>query len=85
MHLSNIPCFRSYFTDHWNAYLKERNILDGESDPKFPKRYDVGMRDAFYTSLSYSGWGGASGHDAPMIAYGLLFDILHNVKNFIRV
>ena len=26
-------------------------------------------RDKFYKSVSYGGTGGASGHDAPMIAY----------------
>ena len=29
-------------------------------------------RDAFHESLSFSGWGGSSGHDAPMIAYDAL-------------
>lgn len=34
----------------------------------FPKKYGVKERDEFYKSVSFSGWGGASGHDAPMIA-----------------
>lgn len=29
-------------------------------------------RDEFYTSVSYSGWGGSSGHDACIIAYDAL-------------
>ncbi|XP_073502640.1 ADP-ribosylarginine hydrolase isoform X2 [Phyllobates terribilis] len=59
----------SYFEGQWNSYLKERGILDGTSQPKFPEKYDVQERDEFYKSVSYSGWGGSSGHDAPMIAY----------------
>ena len=60
--------FRGYFEDKWTNYLKERHILEGDNDPVFPEKYDVKARDAFYKSLSFSGWGGASGHDAPMIA-----------------
>ncbi|GCB75464.1 hypothetical protein scyTo_0019013, partial [Scyliorhinus torazame] len=59
----------SYFEDQWKKYLRDRGILDGVSKPTFPKQYNVIERDKFYTSVSYSGWGGASGHDAPMIAY----------------
>lgn len=63
------PSYRSYFQDQWEKYLKLRGILDGKSAPTFPKPFDVKERDQFYTSVSYSGWGGSSGHDAPMIAY----------------
>uniref|UniRef100_A0A8D0L5V3 ADP-ribosylhydrolase ARH1 n=1 Tax=Sphenodon punctatus TaxID=8508 RepID=A0A8D0L5V3_SPHPU len=59
----------SYFKEQWKKYLKIRSISDGVSLPTFPPVYGVQERDAFYTSLSYSGWGGSSGHDAPMIAY----------------
>lgn len=59
----------SYFQDQWEKYLKLRGILDGKSAPTFPKPYGVKERDQFYTSVSYHGWGGSSGHDAPMIAY----------------
>ncbi|KAM4698796.1 ADP-ribosylarginine hydrolase [Rhinophrynus dorsalis] len=59
----------SYFENMWRSYLTERGILDGSSQPKFPETYDVEERDEFYASVSYSGWGGSSGHDAPMIAY----------------
>ena len=62
----------AYFESHWIEYLKLRKIQDGKSDPVFPKSYDVKIRDAFYQSVSFSGWGGASGHDAPMIAYDAL-------------
>ena len=59
----------SYFCEKWNAYLKLRGIANhNENKPIFPSRYDVQDRDTFYASVSFSGWGGASGHDAPMIA-----------------
>ncbi|NXR25735.1 ADPRH hydrolase, partial [Cinclus mexicanus] len=61
-----------YFEEQWKKYLAERGISDGVSLPKFPSKYGVEERDSFYTSLSYSGWGGGSGHDAPMIAYDAL-------------
>lgn len=59
----------SYFENQWKSYLQMRGIADGVSKPIFPKDYGVAERDKFYASVSYSGWGGASGHDAPMIAY----------------
>ncbi|XP_077198413.1 ADP-ribosylarginine hydrolase [Paroedura picta] len=59
----------NYFESKWDQYLKIRGISDGKSPPSFPAEYGVKERDEFYTSLSYSGWGGSSGHDAPMIAY----------------
>ncbi|XP_069783648.1 ADP-ribosylhydrolase ARH1-like [Narcine bancroftii] len=58
-----------YFKDQWSKYLQLRGIEDGVSAPVFPKQYGVAERDEFYTSVSFNGWGGASGHDAPMIAY----------------
>ncbi|XP_005038905.2 PREDICTED: ADP-ribosylarginine hydrolase [Ficedula albicollis] len=61
-----------YFEEQWKKYLAERGISDGVSLPRFPSEYGVEERDSFYTSLSYSGWGGGSGHDAPMIAYDAL-------------
>ena len=65
----SINSFRSYFVDKWTDYLKKRQILEGTSDAVFPEKFGVKQRDAFYKSVSFSGWGGASGHDAPMIAY----------------
>lgn len=62
----------SYFEDKWNEYLHERQITDGKSEPFFPQDFDVKARDQFYNKYSFSGWGGASGHDAPMIAYDAL-------------
>ncbi|XP_041480040.1 protein ADP-ribosylarginine hydrolase-like [Lytechinus variegatus] len=62
-----------YFTDKWTSYLHERGIDgDGVTNARFPDKYDVVERDAFYKSLSFRGWGGSSGHDAPMIAYDAL-------------
>ena len=62
-----------YFEEHWRDYLEKRRLLHGASDPQFD--YDcssVAARDAFYRKLSFNGTGGASGHDAPMIAYEAL-------------
>lgn len=62
----------SYFTDKWKAFMKERGIEGGNEDPKFPSLYGIEQRDTYYSSVSWSGWGGSSGHDAPMIAYDAL-------------
>ena len=59
----------SYFGQKWADYLAKREITDGESEPHFPEDFGVQERDRFYHSLSFAGTGGASGHDAPMIAY----------------
>ncbi|NXS13609.1 ADPRH hydrolase, partial [Neodrepanis coruscans] len=61
-----------YFEEQWKKYLADRGISDGVSLPTFPAKYGVEERDLFYKSLSYDGWGGSSGHDAPMIAYDAL-------------
>ncbi|NXM28183.1 ADPRH hydrolase, partial [Oxyruncus cristatus] len=61
-----------YFEDQWKRYLAERGISDGVSMPTFPPKYGVEERDNFYSSLSYDGWAGSSGHDAPMVAYDAL-------------
>ncbi|ESO05883.1 hypothetical protein HELRODRAFT_184901 [Helobdella robusta] len=58
----------SYFRDSWSRYLKIR-CLEGGTQPLFPSPYGVRERDKFYKEISFDGWGGASGHDAPMIAY----------------
>lgn len=58
-----------YFENAWMKYLVLRGISDGSSDALFPEQYGIEERDEFYKSVSFSGWGGASGHDAPMIAY----------------
>jgi ADP-ribosylarginine hydrolase len=63
-----------YFTRKWTKYLELRGITDGKSSAKFPKKFGVKERDAFYSSIGHmrGGFGGKSGHDAPMIAYDSL-------------
>lgn len=62
------------FTGPWTKYLKIRGIEDGQSEPCFPEDFTkVAVRDTFYNEeFSFSGWHGASGHDAPLIAYDAL-------------
>ena len=48
------------------------SIEDGKGPAKFPEVFGVKERDDFYKEISFSGWGGSSGHDAPMIAYDAL-------------
>ena len=62
----------SYFEKKWIEYLKLRGIESGVSKPTFPEVYGVIERDRFYKSCSFAGTGGASGHDAPMIAFDAL-------------
>ena len=62
----------NYFQRKWEQYIEKRHIQDGSSEPHFPEFYDVNERDIFYREISYDGLGGASGHDAPMIAYDAL-------------
>lgn len=59
---------QDYFESRWKEYLKKKNLLDGTKNPK-PDNLKVDERDTFYKKLSFCGFGGASGHDAPMIAY----------------
>ncbi|XP_005111580.1 protein ADP-ribosylarginine hydrolase isoform X2 [Aplysia californica] len=61
-----------YFEKKWQDYLELRGLTDGKSEAKFPEQYGFAERDQFVKSVSFSGWGGASGHDAPMIAYDAL-------------
>ncbi|XP_071106396.1 ADP-ribosylhydrolase ARH1-like isoform X1 [Haliotis cracherodii] len=57
-----------YFKEHWEAYVDLRKLKSGE--PEFPSNYDdPDVRDDFYKSISFGGWGGASGHDSTIIAY----------------
>jgi len=62
-----------YFEDAWKKYLTSRNILEeGQNQPVFPEQYGIVERDKFYNSISWDGWGGASGHDSTLIAYDAL-------------
>lgn len=54
-------------------YLTLRGIGEqGHGPAKFPESYGVKERDQFYKSISFSGWGGSSGHDSVIIAYDAL-------------
>jgi ADP-ribosylarginine hydrolase len=62
-----------YFENKWEQFLDIRNIHDGRREPSYPLDFDdVRKRDQFYKMMSYENIGGASGHDAPMIAYDAL-------------
>ena len=67
-----------YFVKAWTMYVQERGIAAGSGEAVFPERYGVEERDKFIKSVAWrgpgvlSGWGGSSGHDAPMIAYDAL-------------
>ena len=61
-----------YFEEAWKKYLTLRGILNGEGPLLFPSPYTVEDRDVYYTSISFDGVGGASGHDCPLIAYDAL-------------
>lgn len=63
----------TYFETRWREYLAARKITGpNDTGPVFPAAYGAAERDRYYQSLSFSGWGGSSGHDAPMIAYDAL-------------
>mmetsp|Transcript_3186 Transcript_3186/g.4377 ORF Transcript_3186/g.4377 Transcript_3186/m.4377 type:complete len:418 (+) Transcript_3186:78-1331(+) len=62
-----------YFEEQWEKYLKLRKINSGKpEEPVFPEQFGFAERDAFYKSVSFSGWGGSSGHDSVLIAYDAL-------------
>jgi len=57
--------FESKFLD----YMQQRNVVSGETEPKFPEKYGVEERDQFYNTWSFNGWAGASGDDSVIISY----------------
>lgn len=61
-----------YFELNWLKYLRSRCLLEENSSPVFPPRFDVSERERWYKEISYAGWGGSSGHDATIIAYDAL-------------
>ncbi|XP_037546934.1 protein ADP-ribosylarginine hydrolase [Nematolebias whitei] len=62
----------SYFCDKWQWYLDQRGISNGEGPVVWPSAYGPAERDKIYKTFSLSGWAGACGHDAPMIALDAL-------------
>lgn len=54
------------------SYLESRGLSSGSGPVVFPEPYGPAEREAAYKSFSFSGWGGSSGHDAPMIALDAL-------------
>uniref|UniRef100_A0A3Q1FZF9 ADP-ribosylarginine hydrolase n=1 Tax=Acanthochromis polyacanthus TaxID=80966 RepID=A0A3Q1FZF9_9TELE len=62
----------SYFCDKWQWYLDLRGLSNGVGPVIWPSSYGPAERDEAYKSFSWSGWGGSSGHDAPMIALDAL-------------
>ena len=67
----NIQAWK-HFENKWSTYLNHRKIIDGNSNPVFPNRFDVKKRDRFYKDISHEGIGGSSGHDSTIIAYDAL-------------
>ena len=69
-----VSFYRDFFSQQWEKYLQTRGLSDGKGPANFPENYGPKERDVFYESLSWGrytggrGWGGSSGHDAPMIA-----------------
>ncbi|KAL7857390.1 hypothetical protein SRHO_G00162890 [Serrasalmus rhombeus] len=61
-----------YFTQKWEWYLELRGLSSGTGQVVWPDPYGPAERDKAYKSFSWSGWGGSSGHDAPMIALDAL-------------
>ncbi|KAK7919643.1 hypothetical protein WMY93_010927 [Mugilogobius chulae] len=62
----------SYFSEEWQSYLDLRGLSNGVGPVIWPDAYGPVERDKAYKSFSFRGWGGSSGHDAPMIAYDAL-------------
>lgn len=72
------------FVQKWTAFLELRELprpgvpvdrgtyLRAAPKPVYPEGFDELARDKYYTSLSFSGWGGASGDDCTIIAYDAL-------------
>jgi len=72
-----------FFEDAWKDYLRGRQIFEEDAnEPVFPANFDVVARDEFYRAISYSGWGGASGHDSTIIAYDA---VLGSGKDFLEL
>lgn len=83
----NLEDMNSFF-NYFKVYINQRNLpttLKGygkdqpDLEPKFPKNYDIiDTYEAFYKEISFSGWGGSSGHDSVLIALDSLLYGLNN-------
>eukprot|EP00002_Diphylleia_rotans_P011572 TRINITY_DN2284_c0_g2_i3.p1 TRINITY_DN2284_c0_g2~~TRINITY_DN2284_c0_g2_i3.p1 ORF type:complete len:366 (+),score=81.91 TRINITY_DN2284_c0_g2_i3:46-1143(+) len=62
----------SYFENSWRAYVQLRGIANDEPTPTYPSPFGIQERDEYYKSISFDGWGGASGDDSVIIAYDAL-------------
>ncbi|KAN0024101.1 hypothetical protein ACTFIV_008497 [Dictyostelium citrinum] len=86
----------NYFWNSWKSYLKLRQIPSNPEElkaindkgidyPVFPENYsDYNVRESFYHSISFSGWGGSSGHDSCIIAYDALLGAGDNWEEMIK-
>lgn len=72
--LNHIFCLLEYFTikDDVCRYLDQRGVSSREGPVVWPSAYGPAERDKIYKTFSLSGWAGACGHDAPMIALDAL-------------
>jgi ADP-ribosylarginine hydrolase len=50
----------------------------------FPENFGVPQRDEYYKAISWSGWGGSSGHDSVIIAYDALLGCSGDWNEFLR-
>ncbi|KAK5579364.1 hypothetical protein RB653_009046 [Dictyostelium firmibasis] len=86
----------NYFWNSFKTYLKSRQIPSTPEElknateknidyPVFPTDYsDYNVREHFYQSISFSGWGGSSGHDSCIIAYDALLGAGDNWEEMIK-
>merc|ERR1711865_194571 len=70
-----------HFVTKWSAFLEMRGLpganeklgrgtyLEAPGPPQYPAEFGARERDELYKSLAHSGWGGASGDDATIIAF----------------
>ncbi|KRX10219.1 SMAD/FHA domain [Pseudocohnilembus persalinus] len=76
----------NFFQEQWEKYIKLRNLPQNKNIPKneinlkFPKNYnqEILEKEHFIKSVSFRGWGGASGHDSVIIAYDALISSNQN-------
>eukprot|EP01117_Protostelium_nocturnum_P019679 TRINITY_DN8595_c0_g1_i1.p1 TRINITY_DN8595_c0_g1~~TRINITY_DN8595_c0_g1_i1.p1 ORF type:complete len:417 (-),score=130.58 TRINITY_DN8595_c0_g1_i1:36-1286(-) len=73
-----------FFEEQWKKYLGLRKIT--AKSPRlatFPKAYGIKERDSWYDSISFSGWGGSSGHDSVIISYDALLGCKGDWQEFL--